>query len=161
MLCKRSPACWIFCRSNLSRITSVRCKFTRMRGLYFTVCDTFVWVPYEGSVGAKFACQCRRLPKVISRNAMSPMWKNIYSCYLMYYLVQQIKDRHRNLHLNLQVCLSRRNLTDFFEPQRPSKWHNNYEIIRIYSLKQLNFRACFSMQCFWKVNHASLLGTPL
>ena len=63
-LYKLSHGYKIFCRSTLSRITSVRWKFTSMRGLYFTVCDTFVWVLYEGRVGAKFARQCLRLPKV-------------------------------------------------------------------------------------------------
>ena len=84
------------------------------------------------------------------------MWKNIYSCYLMNCLVQRIKSRHRNFHLNLQIiCLSRRYLTDFLNLKD--------QIIRrlTYFLKQLNFRAFFSTQCFWEGNHASLLGTPL
>ena len=63
----------------------------------------FVRALYEGQKGAKFACQCQRQPTVMSRNAMSPMWKNIHSCYLMHCIIQQIKGRHTNLHHNLQI----------------------------------------------------------
>ena len=74
-----------------------------LKGQLRTTNFVFVRALYEGQKGAKFACQCQGQPTVMSRNAMSPMWKNIYSCYLMHCIIQQIKGRHTNLHHNLQI----------------------------------------------------------